>query len=218
MSIKILTEPAEFFRSRVDNPGLLVPILIVLVTAIIAAVGVIPRAELTGQLASDAAQSQGQQLNESATDAVAAVSVVSGVFFGFIVVLVGWVLYSVVFYLLARFAFDGSGSLRNTFALTGWGYVPLIVKQIVNAAATYYVFSDASLPEGTDAAQSAFQELQNDPAMLGAGVLGLLLLAWSAVIWTAAMRQLHDLSRRDAILTVGIPVGIVFLSQAVGLV
>ncbi|WP_254524130.1 YIP1 family protein [Natrinema caseinilyticum] len=213
----ILSDPNEFFRRRVSKPGILVPLLIVILTAVVAGVGAIPGAELTAQFVSDSAQAQGGEINESTAETVGAVSAFFGIAAAFGIVLIAWILYSVVFYLIARFAFDGTGSLKHTVSFTGWGFVPLLVEKIVGAVAAYYVFSGASLPESSQAAQDSFQELQNDPVFLVSGILGLALLLWSSAIWTAAMEQLHDLSRRDAMLTVGITVAIPFLSRVVGL-
>ncbi|WP_185715618.1 Yip1 family protein [Halocatena pleomorpha] len=217
MDSRLLTDPPSFFRERVDNPGILIPTLIVIATGVIAAVGSAPVADLTSQLATEGLASQGQQLNESTVNAVGTFTSVFSTIFSFLSVLLGWIVYSIAFYLIARFAFGGSASLGNTFAFTGWGYIPMLIHQLISAAAAYYVYSGVTLPNATVAAQTTLQELQNDPVILAAGVIGLVLLVWSGVIWTAAMSQLHDVSRRNAIITVGIPVGIAFLRRASGL-
>ncbi|WP_256566669.1 YIP1 family protein [Natrinema gelatinilyticum] len=208
---------ASFFVDVSVTPGILIPLLIVVLTAIVAGVGAIPGAELTGQFVSDSAQAQGEQLNESTAETIGSVSAFFGIAIAFGVVLLAWILYSVVFYLIARFAFGGTGSIKHTFSFTGWGFIPLLVEKFSGAIAAYYVFSGVSLPKSTQAAQDAFRELQNDPILLGSGILGLVLLVWSGAIWTVAMEQLHDISRRNVMLTVGIPVTIAFLIRLVGL-
>lgn len=217
MVLEVLSEPKSFFGHRVENPGLLIPTAIVLLAAIIAAAGTAPRAELTGQFVTSAAQSQGQQMDRSTTNAIGTLASTFGIVVGFLGVLLAWFVYSVVFYAIARFAFGGDGSLSDTVALTGWGYAPLLIHQVISAIAAYYVFAGASLPDDDQAARAAFQELQTDPALFIAGLIGVVLLAWSGWIWTAAIQKLHHLSRRNAIITVGVPVGIALLLRINGL-
>lgn len=215
MVLEILSKPRSFFDEQVENPGLLIPTVIVLLAALIAAAGTAPQVELTGQFITSAAQSQGQQMNQSTADAIGTFSSVFGIVFGFLGVLVTWMIFSVVFYAIARFVFGGNGSLGDTFAFTGWGYIPLLVSQVISTIAAYYVYAGATLPDNNQAAQAAFQELQNDPALFIASIVGIVLLAWSGWIWTAGMEKLHDLSRRNAIITVGIPVGIALILRIV---
>jgi hypothetical protein len=211
MVLEILSQPRSFFDEQVENPSLLIPTVIVLLVALVAAVGTVPRVELSSQFITNAAQSQGQQMNQSTADAIGTFSSVFGIVFGFLGVLLAWVVYSVVFYAIARFVFGGDGSLGDTFAFTGWGYIPLLISQVLTAIAAYYVYAGATLPDNNQAAQAAFQELQNDPALFITGIVGIVLLAWSGWIWTAGMEKLHGLSRRNAIITVGIPVGIALI-------
>ncbi|KZN24836.1 hypothetical protein A4G99_10970 [Haladaptatus sp. R4] len=218
MVLKLLTEPESFFRDRVENPGILIPTVIVLLVALVAAVGTVPRANISGQFASTAVQSQGQQMNQSMSNAIGGVASTVTIVFSFVGILLAWAVYSIAFYAIARFAFGGSGSLGDTFAFTGWGYVPLFIHQVIGAIAAYYVYSGVNLPSNDDAAMTAFQNLQSDPALFVAGIVGVVLLLWSGWIWTTGMEKLHDLSRRNAVITVGIPVGIAVILRISGLV
>lgn len=214
----VLTDPDSFFERRTEDPSWVVPIVLVLLTALLAAIAASPGAELAGEATSMALENQGQEANQSVQNIASAVTKVVGVGWAFVKTFAGWLLYGLVFYVIARFGFEGTGSFGNTLALTGWGYVPAVLNQVISAAAAYTVFGGASLPETTQAAQETLTELQSDPILLAASVIGLALLAWSGVIWTYAMSHLHDLSRRDAAITVGIPVALVMIMRINGIV
>ncbi|WP_243669942.1 YIP1 family protein [Methanoculleus chikugoensis] len=50
--------------------------------------------------------------------------------------------------------------------------------------------------------------LTTDPPLARiAGIVGILFMIWSANIWIFGMKYARNLSTRDAVLTVGIPVG-----------
>ncbi|MFH5801525.1 Yip1 family protein [Haladaptatus sp. CMAA 1911] len=218
MVLEILSKPRSFFDEQVENPGLLIPTLIVLLAALIAAAGTALQVNVSGQVVTNAVQSQGQQMNQSTADAIGTFTSIFGVIFGFLGVLFAWVVYSVVFYAIARFVFGGDGSLGNTFAFTGWGYIPLLVSQVISAIAAYYVYAGVTLPDNNQAANAALQELQNDPALFVTSLIGIVLLAWSGWIWTAGMEKLHGLSRRNAIITVGIPVVIALVLRILSVI
>lgn len=213
----VLTDPDSFFEGRVEDPSLLVPVVLVLLTALLAAIAASPEAELSGEITSMTLENESTEANQTVQNFVATGLEVVAVGWTFVETLAGWLLYSLVFYVIARFGFEGDGSFGNTIALTGWGYVPAVIDQVISVAAAYAVFGGASLPETARAAQEMITDLQSDPILLAASIAGLALLAWSGVIWTYAMAHLHDLSRRDAAITVGIPVALVMLLRIHGM-
>ena len=201
-----VTNPNSFFRHRAENPGLLVPFGIVLIAALLAAAIPYLEPDITGQIFEEAAQQQGQQLNQSAAQTVSTAIGTLAIVISFVGAFISWILYTIVFYLIARFAFSGDGSFSGTLAFTGWGFVPTILGNVISVIATYYVFAGVTLPEDSEAAVEMVSQLQSDPALFVAGLISLVFLFWSGAIWTYAMRHLHDISLRNAAITVGIPV------------
>lgn len=214
----ILTDPDSFFEQEATDPSYLVPILLVLLTALLAAIAASPKAELFGEVTSIAVENQTTEANQSVQNILAVGTKIVSVIWSFIETFAGWLLYAVVFYAIAHLGFEGSGSFSDTIALTGWGYVPAVINQALSVAAAYTVFGGVSLPGSAQAAQDTMTELQSDPILLVVGIIGLALLAWSGVIWTYAMAHLHDLSQRDAAITVGIPLALIMLLRISGLV
>ncbi|MFC6836314.1 Yip1 family protein [Halomarina ordinaria] len=218
MVLEIVTDPDSALRRRADDPGVLLPAGIVTLVAVVAVVAAYPSSELTSQLATGAIAESGEAVDEGTASAISAAAGTVGLVGAFLGVYVQWALYAVAFYALARVAFDGSGSLSDTFAGVGWGYVPALVGIAVRAAANFSVFAGETLPEGSAAAGEALAALQSDPILTAATVFGLLMLLWSGYIWTVAMQHFHGLSRRDAAIVVGVPVALGVVSRLSGLV
>ncbi len=214
----ILTDPDSFFDQQATEPSWFIPIVLVMTTSFLAAIAASPGAELSGEAVSMVVDHQTQDANQTLQNVFATGTMVIAVGWTFIETLAGWLLYAVAFYAIAHFGFEGSGTFTDTIALTGWGYVPAVVNQTIAAVASYTVFGGVSLPESPYAAQETVAELQSDPILLASGIIGLALLAWSGVIWTYAMAKLHDLSRRDAAITAGIPVAFIMLTRINGIV
>src|SRR5699024_4570396 len=177
----------------------------------------VPYADLASGSAATAFQSTGPQINQSVAGAFGAVFSAILVVLAFVGIIIPWVLYAAVFYLIARLAFGGDGSFVGTLALTGWGFVPTVLAQLVMIAANYSVFGGETLPSGTEAAENALTALQADPVLSIASIVGIVLLIWSGVLWTYAMDHHHDLSRRNAAITVGVPVVIALVFKLLGL-
>ncbi|MFC7188728.1 Yip1 family protein [Halocatena marina] len=213
----LITDPNMFFRHRTESPNFLSPVGIVLLVAVLTSIAALPRADVASELATSMVQSQGQQVNQSVSGVISAASNILAVFGAVLGTVITWGLYAIVFYLIARVAFDGNGSFTDTLALTGWGFVPAIFDKLVSIAAAYYVFGGETLPAGSHAAQNAFEQLQSDPVLLIAGGIGIGLLLWSGVLWVSAMEHLHNLSRIDAFITVCIPLVLGLLRRLNGL-
>lgn len=60
----VLTDPDSFFERRAEDPSWFVPIVLVLLTALLAAIAVSPEAELAGEAASMVIENQGQEANQ----------------------------------------------------------------------------------------------------------------------------------------------------------
>lgn len=116
----VLTDPDSFFEGRVKEPSLLVPMVLVLLTALLAAIAASPEAELSGEITSMTLENQSTEANQTVQNFVATGLEVVAVGWTFVETLAGWLLYSLVFYVIARFGFEGDGSFGNTIALTGW--------------------------------------------------------------------------------------------------
>jgi hypothetical protein len=205
--LDILFSPDRFFRERADDPGLVGPLLVVSLVAVLGAVAAYP----ASQAIADALPAEAQAFG----GITVAFSVVGALVGPFVV----WALFAGVFHGLSGLLFDGEGSFRTTLTLTGWGFVPAIVTAVVGVVIAFLVWPSVSLDFSDPArAQQAAQQIQNRPEFLVANVVGLVVLLWRGLLWAFAMQYGRNLSFREALITVGIPVVVLLLFRLNGIV
>ena len=205
--LDILFSPNKFFRERATNPGLIGPLLVVSLVAALGAAAAYPAAQTIAESLPPEAQGFG-------TATVA---------FSMIVALVGpfvvWALFAGVFHGLSGLLFDGEGSFRTTLTLTGWGFVPALVTAVVGVAVAFLIWPSVTLDFSDPArAEQAAQRIRDRPEFLVASVVGLIVLVWRGLLWTFAMQYGRNLSFREALITVGIPVVALLLWRVNGIV
>lgn len=203
--LRVLFDPGHFFEARMqEKPGLKVPALIALVIGLIGAVSVIPMTDLT--MAMLPAEMQG--LGLLMTVISAAIAFIGG--------LLAWAIYGVVFHIVSAL-FKGQGDLERTLEFTGYGLLPQVFGGIIGTYFSYRLLSGLTIPSMTSPEQMVeFSEnlvavLTTSPLAQIAGLVSILFLVWSANIWIFGMKHARGLSTRDAVLTVGIPMGLYIL-------
>lgn len=193
-SITVLTNPDGFFDRASDDPSLLTPAVIVLVVALATAAASFPISQVIAE-----------SLPEEA-GAVGSIAMVSGLLGPFIATFLFWVIYAVVFHALAVFVFDGAGSLSRLLAYVGWGHIPALLSVAVSGVTNYVLARSLTPPSDPQGMRAFTRTLQSQPEFLIASLVGLVVLAWQAFIWTFAVRHSHGLDLRGAAITVAIPV------------
>ena len=209
--LRVLFDPGRFFEARMqEEPSLKVPALIAIVIGLIGAVSVIPMTDLT--MAMLPAEMQG--LGLLMTVISAAIAFIGG--------LLAWVIYGVIFHVVSMI-FKGQGSLNRTLEFTGYGLLPQVFGGIIGTYFSYRLLSGLSIPSMTSPEQMVeFSEnlvavLTTSPLAQIAGLVSILFLVWSANIWIFGMKHARSLSTRDAVLTVGIPMGLYILYMLITL-
>ena len=203
--LRVLFDPGHFFEARMqEKPGLKVPALIALVIGLIGAVSVIPMTDIT--MAMLPAEMQG--LGLLMTVISAGIAFVGG--------FLAWAIYGVVFHIVSLI-FKGQGSLERTLEFTGYGLLPQVFGGIIGTYFSFQLLSGLNIPPLTNPEQMVeFSEnlvtiLATDPLARIAGIVSILFVIWSANIWIFGMKYARNLSTRNAVLTVGIPVGLYIL-------
>jgi len=200
--LQVLLNPARFFEARMqDEPSLKVPALIALVCGLIGAVSALMMADLTTTML------------PAEMEGLGGLMVAFSVAVAFIGGFLAWIIYGFIFHLISM-VFKGQGSLNRTLEFTGYGLIPQVFGGIIGAIFSYYLLSGLTIPAMSSTEEIvAFSEylatvLTTDPLAQVAGIVSILFLIWSANIWIFGMKYARNLSTRDAVLTVGIPVGI----------
>ncbi|KAF5090352.1 YIP1 family protein [Methanoculleus horonobensis] len=203
--LRVLLDPGRFFETRMqEKPSLKIPALIALAVGLIGAVSVIPMTDIT--MAMLPADMQG--LGVIMTIFSAGIAFVGG--------FLAWIIYGFVFHVVSMF-FKGQGDLERTLEFTGYGLLPQVFGGIIGTYFSFQLLSGLNIPPLTNPEQMVeFSEnlvtiLATDPLARIAGIVSILFVIWSANIWIFGMKYARNLSTRNAVLTVGIPVGLYIL-------
>lgn len=191
----VLTHPDEFFAERTDDPGLRGPVLIVLAVGVLGLLSAVPSLLLV--LRGIPAEAR----------AIVGAGLAIGAAFGLVGPFVVWLLYAIVFYAISM-VFDATGSFRELFVLTGWGFLPRILGAAVSAVVMFVVVGTTAAPETAEAMAAFNRQLQSDPLVRASTVVGIAITLWSGYLWTHAVATARDLTVRQAAVVVGIPVAL----------
>jgi len=193
----VLTNPDRFFAElSTKDAKLLTPFEIVLVTAIIAAIS-----------AAMAVSAITSTLPEKAA-AFAGIGAAIGAIGGLIVQFIMWLLYAGVFYVISMF-FSGEGSFKRCLEFIGYGFIPSILGAIIGLVVMMTVLP--TIEFSVENPELFQQTLMSNPTMQASAVIGTFLTLWSANIWIFAVKHARNISTKNALITVGVPVGLYLL-------
>jgi len=204
--LDLLARPERFFSSlEGKEPDLRIPAAIAIVGAIIAAIaGYIQSGPISEMFAgADPSGISGLGIG------------IAVVIFGFIIFLIlYWLIMAVAFFVISLL-FKGRGKFTHTLANTGYGLVPIIIGSVLNTLLFINYLPQIVVPvirniQDPTVIQEATQELLRDPAMmeytLVAIPISLIFLIWSANIWIFGVKQARNIRLKHACITVAIPV------------
>ncbi|WP_458187315.1 YIP1 family protein [Haladaptatus sp. NG-WS-4] len=192
----VLSDPDEFFARRNTSPTVVLPALVV---AMLGVIGIM-KSLLTAWIL------DGPNTPPTFPILLATSLVIPFVF---------WAFYGVVFYAISSL-FDADDSLRDTVVLTGWGFLPGVLYGVLTLVVVA-VTLDPSPTTGGGSRTAMEMVARGTLASLVLGFVDLLFTLWSAYIWVAAVRHARNVTRRQAIVTVGVPVGLLAIFDVVGL-
>lgn len=209
--VDVLTDPGRFFAEAGDDPKARYPVLIVLAISVVGTLTVgfiitkfLGSTDFGGALA-----------------AIVSVLALIGQIIGNLFI---WFLYSAVMFAIASLL-DGQGEFKETMVFVGWGFLPRIVGAVVSSIVSFVTLSDVEPPnisgDNPAVVQQEVQRFATEAAGGGLGLVaalvGIAVLLWSAYIWLHAIEAEHELERDQALIAVGIPVGLALLWRLNGL-
>nr|WP_321497398.1 YIP1 family protein [uncultured Methanolobus sp.] len=199
--LQVLTDPNGFFKNRINeeiqwkNP-LIIMTLMVIVGSITTYITMV--STLQSVLDMDMFGSAGK--------IIMALLLIFGSIIG---VAFSWLLYTAIFYIIS-IIFGGEGDFKRTMEFVTYGFIPNIVSSIIAAYYTSRVFSNIDFSSITDP-QAVQDMIFADPSMKIAAILGIIFTLWSANIWIFGIKYARNLSLKNAVITVGIPIGLSLL-------
>jgi len=122
---------------------------------------------------------------------------------GFCIIVTG------IFFLISL-VFKPNGSFKRTLEFVSYGFVPNIFSSIVILLLSYVYLSSLNISAQNPHlfTESLRQAVANSPLTLVSQILGILTLLWSANIWIFALVHARNISIKNTIFTVSIPVGL----------
>ena len=191
----VLANPRSFFENEIEEPSVRTPVLIVASLAVLGVLSaIVTYVELIGVMTGEART-------------VFAILQMFNVIVAAVAPFFIWILYAGVFYVMS-IPLGGEGSFRNVILLSAWGFIPRIAEGLLTLVATIVALQ--LLEFNTVATQEEFsqviQEIGFHTAALTANAIGIGLLLVSAYIWVGAMETARNLTRRNAVITVAVPV------------
>jgi len=205
--LDVLIKPDKFFEARMkEAESLKVPLLIVLISGMISGIVAFLMARIALEMLSET-------LPPEALGLASTIGGISGFVGAVVVSLVIWVVFAAVFFGIS-WLLKGEGTFKRTLEFVGYGYIPMIIGGIISAVLIYNFISTAQIPQVTDPAQIAeivTQWIMKSPMLQLSSIIGTLFMLWSANIWVFGLRHARNLSTKNALITVGIPVALYVL-------
>jgi len=197
--IEILTNPDKFFEAKMEEEvSLKIPALIVLIIGIISGIGAYFMGGLTAEMLSGTVPPEAQAFLSFIPISTA----ITAVIVSFII----WVVFAAIFFGISCI-FKGEGKFKRTLEFVGYGYIPMIFSGIIGAILMYNIVSTAHIPVVTDPAKmaEAFEPLMKSPMMQLSYAISILFMLWSANIWVFGLKHARNLTTKNALITVAIP-------------
>lgn len=198
--IEILTNPNKFFETKErKEASLKIPALIVLIIGIISGIGAYFMGGLTAEMLSGTVPAEAQ--------AFLSFIPISGAIAALIFSFIFWVVFAAIFFGISCI-FKAEGKFKRTLEFVGYGYLPMIISGIISAIFINYIVSTVHIPVVTDPEMIgvALEPLMTNPMMQLSYAINILFMLWSANIWVFGLKHARNLTTKNALITVAIPV------------
>jgi hypothetical protein len=202
--LEVLTNPNGFFGARMrETVSLKMPALIVLISGLISGIAAYLMMGITLELLSET-------LPPEALGIATTIGGISAFIGALVASLIVWVIFAAVFFGISSL-FKGEGSFKRTLEFVGYGYIPMILSGIISTILMYNFVSTAQIPlltDPTEVAEVIRQWVTTNPMVRLSSIIGMLFMLWSANIWVFGVKHARNLSTRNALITVAIPVAV----------
>ncbi len=192
---RILFNPEWFFSEKLkEKVSLKNPFFILLIYGIfVAATSMLMLNKITASLPSNVGQ-----------------FMLFGALIGVITSMIGldlvWLILAGVFYLFSSF-FNSEGTFKRTFEFVGYGFLPLIFSSMIGLGALYTVLPSLDFSLDPSLMQQNMKQMLANPILQASQAATILLVIWSAYIWVFAVKNAMNITTKNALIVVGIPVG-----------
>lgn len=194
--LQVLTDPNSFFKSKINEEiQWKNPLLIMAVMTVITLIS----SYIVAMTAIESALSSSGALGGVGKAAMIAVLVVTSI----IGTIFAWLLYSVIFYIISLL-FNGEGDFKRMMEFTAYGFLPNILGSVISL---YFVNKVMSNIDFSAVDPTLIKDMMMaDPSMRISGIIGILFTLWSANIWVFGVKYARNMSMKNSLITVGVPI------------
>jgi len=200
--LEVLTNPDKFFETRKKGEeSLKLPVFIVLISGIIGGISTFLSSSIMMEAMAKTLPPEAQGFMSFMPIGSAIGAVIAS--------FIAWLIIAAVFFGISCI-FKGEGKFKRTLEFVGYGYIPTIIGGLISAVLVYNFVTTVQIPPITITDPTEIQEvitpLMKSPMMLLSSAVGILFMLWSANIWVFGLKHARNLSTRNALITVAIPV------------
>ncbi|MCW3140242.1 MAG: YIP1 family protein [Methanophagales archaeon] len=200
--LEVLTNPNKFFETRKKGrENLKIPVFIVLISGIIGGISAFLSSSIMMEAMAKTLPPEAQGFMSFMPISTA----IGAVIFSFII----WLIVAAVFFGISCI-FKGEGNFKRTLEFVGYGYIPTIIGGLISLVLVYNFITTAQIPAITTTDPTKIKEviapLMKSPMMMLSSAVGMLFMLWSANIWVFGLKHARNLSTKNALITVAIPV------------
>jgi len=200
--LEVLTNPNKFFETRKKGEeSLKLPVFIVLISGIIGGISTFLSSSIMMEAMAKTLPPEAQGFMSFMPIGSAIGAVIAS--------FIAWLIIAAVFFGISCI-FKGEGKFKRTLEFVGYGYIPTIIGGLISAVLVYNFVTTVQIPPITITDPTEIQEvitpLMKSPMMLLSSAVSILFMLWSANIWVFGLKHARNLSTRNALITVAIPV------------
>ena len=200
--LEVLTNPDKFFETRKKGEeSLKLPVFIVLISGIIGGISTFLSSSIMMEAMAKTLPPEAQGFMSFMPIGSAIGAVIAS--------FIAWLIIAAVFFGISCI-FKGEGKFKRTLEFVGYGHIPTIIGGLISAVLVYNFVTTVQIPPITITDPAEIQEvitpLMKSPMMLLSSAVGILFMLWSANIWVFGLKHARNLSTRNALITVAIPV------------
>ena len=194
--LRVLYDPDGFFSSLKDAK-LKIPAVIVGINGIV-----------SGITAYEAVRIVADFLPREAQAFMPAIMTV-GAFFAFLTPYVKWLVLTAIFYLIGMF-FNRKEGFKRHLAFVGYGFIPLIIRDAISGYFSLQILRSIDMTSIKDIA--SYKEIMSAiPGIKLSALISVLFMLWSANIMIFGVAKAGEIRHRDAVIVVGIPIGLIII-------
>ena len=200
--LEVLTNPDKFFETRMKGEeSLKLPVFIVLISGIIGGISTFLSSSIMMEAMAKTLPPEAQGFMSFMPIGSAIGAVIAS--------FIAWLIIAAVFFGISCI-FKGEGKFKRTLEFVGYGYIPTIIGGLISAVLVYNFVTTVQIPPITITDPTEIQEvitpLMKSPMLMLSSAVGILFMLWSANIWVFGLKHARNLSTRNALITVAIPV------------